>query len=388
MKKITISKVVITKFRNLKDMTINTPNKVTLISGGNHLGKTNCLHAIMWCLCGVDLYNSTDNSRNVPNFDKTAETDYLVDVTVSINGHDIRRTLRFEKKSLVEEIHIDGLTTETLKAGEIAIDDILGILKLTINCPKGVNVRRLLLNPLYINYIKESDLRSLIISLFQLTPDAQTKIFETLDKNTQKILKKELVDGMIDFTTVSLKLTAEIKKAKKDVELWKNAKSFIALEETKKSIDKEHILSLDDLISINLNKANISLLELQQKQVALDTLGLELSKHYDSVTQSTLSVPIKLIEKGVGEDVWKECCKPMFEENRFEFANGSTSQRIILAVKLLDALYLNYKLPILLDECETFDLKSTAELVKISSRQIIGSVVANSDTIQVNGGDK
>ena len=46
MKKITIDRVVITKFRNLKDMTIETPNKVTLISGGNHLGKTNCLKIV------------------------------------------------------------------------------------------------------------------------------------------------------------------------------------------------------------------------------------------------------------------------------------------------------------------------------------------------------
>ena len=231
-------------------------------------------------------------------------------------------------------------------------------------------------------------MRSLVISLFQLDSDSQTKIFKTLDPNVQNILEPFAIDGKIDFLKVSAELSAQIKAAKKDVEYWKVAKNFVGSDKVSNSIDKESINSLVGLVDINLNVANTNLLLLNSKSVALDSFGLELGKHYDDLTRSALSVPIALIEKGVGDDVWKECCKPLFSENNFEYTNGSTSQRIILAVKLLDALYLNYKLPILLDECETFDLKSTAKLFKISSRQIIGSVVANSDAIQIIGGDK
>lgn len=83
-----IERVIIKNFRNLDNFDSMLPDE-TVVCGLNHIGKTNVLQAIYWCLTDKLLDGSSDIPSIIPHKDRRA----LVDVTLVLDsGHEIRKT--------------------------------------------------------------------------------------------------------------------------------------------------------------------------------------------------------------------------------------------------------------------------------------------------------
>lgn len=369
--KITIDAVSIKSFRNLVGVEFDLQGNSVAFSGINALGKTNVLNAIMWCLTGYDIENKSSDIDNVPDVIKRMEMDdpNACDVTVVLNVGTIRRVMKYIGGVCKKTLFINDIEAQTLKDGEIQIDQMLGILELTIGCDKDFNVRRFLLNPMYTTFCKESAFRSFVTSHIKIDTE---HIYNLLPSNYRILLDDRAL--VTNYSITKMSYDKDIRKVKKDCDSWNIIKDFL-----KKNIGNGVEQKLLDNVNSCLTEDSKRLADLQTHQAALDYFALTVSNAYDNACKPLFSnVTIKLLEKGQGEDVWKEICQPMVRGRDYSINLGSTSERIMTGCYMVSNFWslLNIPtLPLIFDECETLDRCSLALLGdKVNSQLLTAKV--------------
>lgn len=346
MENITIKKVVIKSFRNIKDLSFDCTLN-TVIYGNNMVGKTNTLNAIMWCLCGVDLNNASDDIKNVP-FGIT-ESPNAIDVTVELNTGTIQRIADLKNNRVSQRIIIDGNEVNGVKNGEIAIDSKLGLLELTLKDTKKFRIRRFLLNPNYYLSIEQKDLREYFVNTFSKVDDKSV----VENSNLSNASKKNLLSGIAtygSFANYSKTVADDIKKCKA---------TLTSLDFAKKWMQEHNVLcgGIDDEIA-----------ELQKKQLAntekvayIEEGGVVLAQALSSYLYKNCPIQIITLEKGQGENIWKEVCYPkLLGNNRnLNIVQGSKSELTLTSISFIqtfaDTMLNHTTLPILIDDGECMD---------------------------------
>lgn len=380
--KITINKVNIKSFRNIKntEYTFSELGGNVAISGGNALGKTNTLNAIMWCLTGSDLFGNATKQLNVPNDYDSNEIslDCPVDVEVELNVGTIERTYDQNGK---EVIYINGNAADTLKNGETLIDQMLGTLQLSIiNKSKKFDVRKFLLNPLYIKQVATIDFRKFVLSLINEYVN-QKDVLLTLGDSVLKLLEPyNPLEN--DINTISDNLSNE----KKNLDnLLKEQKIVLGwLQKHHKELEKD-ITDLQESMKSEKKALN----GIEEVSIALDRYAIAVSKAYNEFCERYFDgINFCLLEKGVTEDVWKNVCYPYIPNTKLPFDQGSTSEQIrlgcLFTLSVIKKFSMTNTLPLLFDECETLDYKSLNIISKQNDTQLITAcVVPSLDHIEI-----
>lgn len=360
-----IKQVLINKFRNIQNKEF-VLNGNTSFVGNNRLGKTNVLNAISWCLTGYDLNGKSSNIDNVP-FDISYDNgDVVIDVSVNLDGTIINRLAVYCDKKFTTKLLFDGVETKTLKEGEAKIDELLGIIQLTTLNSKDFNVRRFLLNPLYLQQCKESAFREFIIKqLINVDPLA---VYDTLPDSYKKLIDRESVECL------SQNNDKAIKGVKAKITYWENVIDFL-----EKNIENQELFAK---VLEEQKQEKAKLVSLTDKNVAIDKYALELSKVYQNAcNQLFKDIEITLLQKGQGEDVWKDCCLVKSNYSNIQINYCSTSEQIITGCKFIYAFAKKYKdipkLPLIFDELETLDSNSIIEIQNNIDNQLISACVVS-----------
>lgn len=370
-----IKSVQINNFRNLSNVEYKMLGS-TVFLGNNRLGKTNVLNAIMWCLTGYDVFGNCKDLLNVPNSMKVEDGDTVVDVTVNLSTGSITRRCTLKKGSYSQSIAINGLDADTLKAGETQIDMVLGISGLVTTGSKDFNVRRFLLNPLYFTQCKESAFRDFIIK--QLV---DVDVSQVLDQ-CPAVIKDTIGSG--DIAVISQNNDKDIKAVKKDIEYWSVIKDYC----TKYNKELVNDLALANKV-LAADKSKLA--ELTDKGVAIDKYAIEVSKIYDSACKKAFNgIDIVLLEKGQGEDAWKNTCYINSPITNARMDYCSTSEAIISGCSFLCAFIDKYfnvpHLPLIFDELETLDNNSLEAIINRTNTQLIAAKVESGfESIVVRG---
>lgn len=373
----TIKRIEIGKFRNLQNVSFDL-NGSYAFCGNNRIGKTNTLNAIMWCLTGYDLTNSAELNSFIP-FDErenSLEGNTLIDVKVVFDSFDVRKQVIKGTKAPETKIYIDGVICETIKSADIRVDTLLGILPLTIYAPKGFNVRRFVFDPLYINYVAPKSIREFVLSFLKDKVD----IAELLSTQPDMVVSK-IRDSLLSHKYSISDTSTEISKAVKDSKDSKAlTDSVIKVVKTCSCDTTEVIKELQEKLKTQIDTYNSNV----EKSVALDSFVEIVNKEYDKVSSSLFKgITIKLLEKGVGEDVWKDVCYPLIKQNGFSIFQGSTSEKIIAGCNFVDSFLkgigADIVLPFIFDEAETLDNKSITELQLTTTRQVLTARVESSE---------
>lgn len=362
-----IKSVKVKLFRNLKDSEWKISGNV-MFAGNNRLGKTNYLNAISWCLTGYDLLGNCKDLLNVPYdmISSLKDGQECVNVSVELENGSITRSVYYSesKNSYSEKIAINGIECKTLKEGEQQIDLLLGINELTISGNKDFNVRRFLLNPLYFTQCKESAFREFIIK--QLVNVDVSKVYDELPDS----YKKEIENKPIEL--LSQENDKAIKETKKQIEYWKIVKDYLL----KYPHDYTEIAWAEN----KLNESNKELGDLTVKSVAIDKYALELSKVFNIACKKAFQgIDIVLLEKGQGEDVWKNTCIVNSPLTNTPMSYCSTSEAIISGCSFICSFVNKYPsiphLPLLFDEMETLDHQSVEAIKNRTNTQLISACV-------------
>ena len=382
MTRIKIEKVIIGAFRNLTNKTfeLDSNSCLTTFCGNNHIGKTNVLNAIMWCLTGMDLEDTKDIRQNIPNGTQITDDVPVVDVKVQLTTGSVRRTVVPSGKAMVTSVYINDTVVAT-KAAEAQIDKMLGILELAIahNTSK-FNVRRFLLNPLYIEKLTPTDFRQFVMSFIK-DKVSYNDHFKKLNEIQQKVLSE--IKNSHDPSVIGAEIKSLVSQAKTEIQ-----KKLIIVE----YLTNKHSELQNETESLRkeIQQKEQQLILLEQAEVANNQLAISIKQAYNEVCKDLFNgVEISLLEKSATIDSWVETCKP-YLPNGVEFANGSTSEKIILASKLatsvLERENIDIRLPMLIDEWETVDSKSSFNMTLNCQTQIIAAQVKASKDNEIKLG--
>jgi len=349
-----IKVVSIIAFRNVEDTYFNA-KKLNLITGNNMRGKTNTLNAIMWCLTGVDLNGSNDNSLNIPKGKKEAH------VRLELDSGVIERIATLNDKGEVNQTIIINDEKLGSKTAESKIDELLGLTEIARFDTQKVKVKRLLLNPLYYRLVAPKDLRNWLIKvLFNSVKESQIIQQSSLSEKIKKNLLNELKD--ISLAELSSVCTKNIKDLKNSLNEKKLIKDYLM---------SKNIVAYNNEIAEEEKSLKASLLKHSELQIAIDEAALELSKFYSNVL-SKRTLDIVLLEKNKDEDSWSEVCYPRIISN-MPIQNGSTAEIIVVSamfINLIENLTNTKSMPKLIDEGETLD-KQMLEMLSESNSQLL-----------------
>lgn len=341
-------------FRNVECVTF-TAKKLNLITGNNMRGKTNTLNAIMWCLTGVDLNGSNDNSLNIPKGKKEAK------VRLELYSGVIERIAVLNDNNEVNTTVIINGEKLGSKTAESKIDELLGISEIARFDTQKVKVKRLLLNPLYYRSVAPKDLRNWLISvLFGSIKESQIIKQSNLTEKVKNILLNELKD--LSLAELSSVCNKNIKDLKNSLNEKKLIKDFLI---------SKNIVAYNNEITEEEKSLKTSLLKYSELQVAVEEAALELSKFYSNVL-SKRTLDIVLLEKNKDEDSWSEVCYPRIISN-MPIQNGSTAEIIVVSVmfvNLIETLTNTKSMTKLIDEGETLD-KQMLEMLSESNSQLL-----------------
>jgi chromosome segregation ATPase len=171
-----IKSVEIQNFRNIDNAKYEGLGSRVAFVGENHIGKTNCLEAIYWCLSDILLNGSSEVDSIIPSTDKRKKCNVKLTMddgqTISksyqekwtkTRGTDIEVLTGHETSYVV-----NGITQKTKNSAIIEIHRIIagGDEKMKNFERNGLNLYNALINPFYLTeQIKWQDFRSFIIAL-------------------------------------------------------------------------------------------------------------------------------------------------------------------------------------------------------------------------------
>lgn len=341
----------IRNFRNVadKELTLLGSN---IISGPNMTGKTNTLNAIHWAFTGVDMEGSNDNRANFP---LTGET--KTSVLLTFDTFTFERVCEMANDSPSVSIFVDGEQAKTTKAGEGILYAKLGLADFVLTQPKGFDIVRFLLNPLYFDTIAPGALRKFFYKQASLDFAA---IAEQQTNPVKAMLER-------NNTLDPYKLSETITKAKKakdgEIKICKAAAAMFPSIE-KEAADKEKALTKE-------------LKTLETDEALADKYALAVSKRINKYYENVMGIKVCLLEKGVGDDVYKDVCYPILPKSDLPFSAGSQAERTFVGLKFINEVCLTWNikpLVVLIDNMESLD-EFTTKYVNDLGVQYVGALV-------------
>lgn len=376
--KVYIKKLDITNFRNIAKASYEFDENKNAISGKNAIGKSNVLEAISWLLVGKSLSGSSDDTANKPHDDLSKVVE--VSATIVGDGRESVITKRYipsvadgKVVSHTTDIMVNDIKFATLKDANKAIRDII----------QTDNVL-LLVNPLAVSQVDYKVLRKLIISIIG---DVDSEEIYHKAPLVKKVIGDDLTQFKNDVESYSKHLSDEAKKAKKLIDAKNIVLAYLQNDEQAKStrfgnetIDKA-LIALELDIHLAIDTLNAKLAEIGEKQTALEKyVNLRLDKLNDNAKKVFGRVRWNFIDYNLKDYSFNEVCYPFIIGTNTRFENGSTSEKIITGVEIINALCkaLNApNLPIIFDEGEALDSDSLTAKLQTPSQVITAKVDDN-----------
>ncbi len=346
-----LNEVKINNFRNVLNKEFTTCS-FTILEGKNMSGKTNTLNAIYWALTGVDLEGSKENRTNFP-----FGSEDPISVELVFDTFSFKRTCEYEDGTPTTSLYINGEKAKTNKTGEALIHAKLGVTDLVLTAPKDFNIVRFLIDPLYFDTISPSALRKFLYMLsgidFKQVADKQNKAVSEMLAKRQVLDPYKLLDA----------IDKDKKATKKVIDGCKTARSlFPSIEAEAQAKEKEETKKLT---------------QLENEQALAEKYALAVSKEINKYYWNAMGIKVCLLEKGVGEDVWKDVCYPILPKSGLPFHLGSQAEKTYVGIKFIQEVCLTYDikpLPILIDNMESLD-ENTTRFVNELGVQYIGALV-------------
>lgn len=365
----------ISNFRNIEHLKISFESGRSAIYGKNAIGKTNVLEAISWLLTGKSLSGSSDEQANKPHNKPNA--------CVSVKAYFIRNdrdSLVYEKQySELWEISRGNVEALTLKGHttKYFINDVEIPLKkdaeILLNEYFSFNGDyAMLINPLWVGISDYKVLREIVI---KLAGDIDNKALLESNPTLQSHIQRELEEVGNNIPLLVKNLAARLKTAKNEISNTKLIMNYITSSQIIAPEIKERLVSeLVNQQDIFIKTVN----ELEVKQIALEQfIALKYQKLNENIAQTFGEVKFNLIESNIKEGSFKEVCYPYIIGKQTKFEKGSTSEKVITGIAVIEALKRKGNLPdlpIIFDEGEALDSESIATKIKTNAQVITAKV--------------
>lgn len=365
----------ISNFRNIEHLKISFESGRSAIYGKNAIGKTNVLEAISWLMTGKSLSGSSDEQANKPHNKPNA----CVSVKAYFTRGD-RGGLIYEKqyseiwevaRGNVEALTLKGHTTKYfINYVEIPLKKDAEIL---LNEYFGYNGDyAMLINPLWTEINDYKVVREIII---KLAGDIDNLELLANEPTLQAHLQRELEKVGNNIPLLVKNLATRLKTAKNEISNTKLIMNYITSAQIIAPEIKERLVSeLVNQQDIFIKTVN----ELEVKQIALEQfIALKYQKLNENIAQTFGEVKFNLIESNIKEGSFKEVCYPYIIGKQTKFEKGSTSEKVITGIAVIEALKRKGNLPdlpIIFDEGEALDSESIATKIKTNAQVITAKV--------------
>lgn len=348
-----LEKVTIHNFRNVayKELVLNTKN---IVRGKNMSGKTNTLNAIHWALTGTTIDGNSDNRSNFTKVDVGVATPEIR-VKLDFGDFVFERVCENVEGTPSISIYIDGQKTTSIKNGEARLHAKLGLSDFVINQPKGFDIVKFLLNPLYFESVDTSALRKFFYNLADFDYrklSTSKKVYEVLEKYKET-----------DPYKLGAAIATEKKKVKAKLTTCKGARDLFPsiLSEIEK-VEKDE---------------SAKLMKVEADEALANKYALQFSNRINMFYEKAMGIKVCVLEEGVGDDVFKDVCYPILPKSNLPFRFGSYAERSFVGMRFIQEVCLKWNikpLPILLDNMESLD-ESTQTYVDDLGAQYIGALV-------------
>lgn len=159
------------------------------------------------------------------------------------------------------------------------------------------------------------------------------------------------------------------------------------LEDSKKPY--EDILAKRYAYLANMKTKDIRILELKEitnkkmkyetQKEAIEIFNRTKLEMFDNkLSRAFPDIKFILFEDNITESSWNQVCYPLIDGKKVPFISGSTSEKILTGVKIIEALKNALSingLPIVIDECAQLDKESLSKIKTLTSSQIIATKV-------------
>jgi len=352
-------KAVIKNFRNVVERAILL-DKTYVVEGANMTGKTNTLNAIHWAFTGTTMDGSNDNRANFTITDPDVVVP-SISVRLEFEGFTFERRCDLVLGVPTVSIYINDVLCKTVKNGEAQLHAKLGLSDIILKEPKGFDIVKFLLNPLYFETVAPKSLRQFFYLLADVNFD---EIAEKQSKAVVEVLTRYpnrdpyFLLGSIDTEKRALKKTLDACK--------------VAIPLFPEISGKAHELQ---------TKTEKEMKEVESRETLIQKYALAVSKHINGYYQKAMKMGVCILEKGVDEDVFLDVCYPILPISNLPFSQGSYAEKTCMAVAFVSLVAKTYNiptLPLLVDNMESLDSisnQSLNEFIEQNDAQYIGAMV-------------
>lgn len=262
MKNIKFKKLVIKNFRNLNEFEINFNDNVTEIVGENGLGKTNCLHGIIWCLFGKNI--DDDKQFVISPIINGVEDNSITTIVKLIfdNGYVVERTYKDRKTSLKTGWVIDD------KENLVAITQSKFSSELEENLVEE-NTFKTLSNINYLPNLNWKDLKALIFNLIGDVKDEEVLLRDNFDLIEEYVKKFGIEQTGKLLKDTDKELNEDIKRLETEYQTLLNTKEKYVVDDEENQVllakkkELEDTLTYEEKKKEEYNKKQIELLEIK-----------------------------------------------------------------------------------------------------------------------------
>lgn len=350
-----LKRATVRNFRNVGFKVIDLESN-NIIRGQNMSGKTNTLNAIHWAFTGATLEGSVDNRGNFPIVDLGVETP-TISVKLEFEDFSFERVCELANGTPTVSVIFDGEKATTIKNGEARLHAKLGLSDFILTQPKNFDIVKFLLNPLYFDGVAAKDLRKLFYYL------SNTNFNEIADRQNKSVSEMLYRYQIYEPYKLSEEIDKKKKSIKKDIDACKVARKYFPIvEEEATKLEKEKTKELK---------------EVESDEALAQKYALCVSKKVNDFYKRAMGIEVCLLEKGVGEDVYKDVCYPILPRTGLPFAFGSYAERSFVGMLFIQEVCLKFNikpLPILLDNMESLDEHSLKRVNSLNA-QYIGALV-------------
>lgn len=262
MKNIKFKKLVIKNFRNLNEFEINFNDNVTEIVGENGLGKTNCLHGIIWCLFGKNI--DDDKQFVISPIINGVEDNSITTIVKLIfdNGYVVERTYKDRKTSLKTGWVIDD------KENLVAITQSKFSSELEENLVEE-NTFKTLSNINYLPNLNWKDLKALIFNLIGDVKDEEVLLRDNFDLIEEYVKKFGIEQTGKLLKDTDKELNEDIKRLETEYQTLLNTKEKYVVDDEENQVllakkkELEDTLTYEEKKKEEYNKKQIELLKIK-----------------------------------------------------------------------------------------------------------------------------
>lgn len=262
MKNIKFKKLVIKNFRNLNEFEINFNDNVTEIVGENGLGKTNCLHGIIWCLFGKNI--DDDKQFVISPIINGVEDNSITTIVKLIfdNGYVVERTYKDRKTSLKTGWVIDD------KENLVAITQSKFSSELEENLVEE-NTFKTLSNINYLPNLNWKDLKALIFNLIGDIKDEEVLLRDNFDLIEEYVKKFGIEQTGKLLKDTDKELNEDIKRLETEYQTLLNTKEKYVVDDGENQVllakkkELEDTLTYEEKKKEEYNKKQIELLKIK-----------------------------------------------------------------------------------------------------------------------------